>query len=306
MSPSLATKTYTYLYMYICTHIYFTSIYTYVFNTCIYSTSFSYKFHTIWVSTSKEMLLLVSPLLFEWRKYKTFHWCLYRARNKDPTVQNILFAKLCIPSPSTNAGRVEKDWVQPWGEGLGHLGCWESKLNPPMCICSPKTLGCLKSSVASRGCDFTPALLPHKTPPGALCSGVGSPVQQIHGRARPWGWSEAWTSSAMVMGWDSQGCSAWKKRWFQRPYSNLQYLKGLWEIWRGASARAWSDGTRTNDFKWKRVGLNYILRINSLLWQGWGAGTDCPEKLWLCHAWKCSRPVGWGIKQSGLLGGACP
>lgn len=183
MSPSLATKTYTYLYMYICTHIYFTSIFICIFDTCIYSASFSYKFHTIWVSTSKEMLLLVSPLLFEWRKYKTFHWCLYRARIKDPTVQNILFAKLFIPSQSTNVGRMETDSVQPWGEGLGDLDWWESKLNPPMRICNPKTLGCLKSSAASRGCGSTPVLLPHKTPPEVLCSGVGSPVQQICGHA---------------------------------------------------------------------------------------------------------------------------
>jgi len=32
--------------------------------------------------------------------------------------------------------------------------------------------------------------------------------------------------------------------------------------------------------------------LSSLLWEWWGAGTGCPQRLWMLHPWRCSRP-GW-------------
>lgn len=48
----------------------------------------------------------------------------------------------------------------------------------------------------------------------------------------------------------------------------------------------------------KFLTLEIIWRINSkwswgrnvLWWWWWGTGTGCPEKLWMPHPWKCSRP----------------
>ena len=41
---------------------------------------------------------------------------------------------------------------------------------------------------------------------------------------------------------------------------------------------------------WKDLG--WMSRGSSLLWEWWGAGTGCPERLWMPHSWRCSRP-GW-------------
>jgi len=42
---------------------------------------------------------------------------------------------------------------------------------------------------------------------------------------------------------------------------------------------------RTEDWGWMSGG-------SSLLWEWWGAGTGWPERLWMNHPWRCSRP-GW-------------
>jgi len=45
-------------------------------------------------------------------------------------------------------------------------------------------------------------------------------------------------------------------------------------------------------FSWRREDLGWISGGSSLLWEWWGAGTGCPERLWMPHPWRCSRP-GW-------------
>jgi len=45
-------------------------------------------------------------------------------------------------------------------------------------------------------------------------------------------------------------------------------------------------------WKWKREDLGWISGGSSLLWEWWGAGTGCPEKLWMPRPWRCSR-AGW-------------
>ena len=43
---------------------------------------------------------------------------------------------------------------------------------------------------------------------------------------------------------------------------------------------------------WRKEDLGWISEGSSLLWGWWSAGTGCPEKLWMPHPWRCSRP-GW-------------
>ena len=48
-----------------------------------------------------------------------------------------------------------------------------------------------------------------------------------------------------------------------------------------------------------------MLGGNSLLRGWWGTGTGCPEKLWMSHTWKCSRP-GWMGLGATWSSGRCP
>jgi len=43
---------------------------------------------------------------------------------------------------------------------------------------------------------------------------------------------------------------------------------------------------------WKREDLGWMLGGSSLPGEWWGAGTGCPERLWMPRPWRCSRP-GW-------------
>ena len=52
---------------------------------------------------------------------------------------------------------------------------------------------------------------------------------------------------------------------------------------------------------WGREDLGWMSRGSSLLWEWWGARTGCPERLWMPHPWRCSRPGGWGPGQLGLV-----
>jgi len=52
---------------------------------------------------------------------------------------------------------------------------------------------------------------------------------------------------------------------------------------------------------WRKEVLGWMSGGSSLLWEWWGAGTGCPERLWMPHPWRCSRP-GWiGPWQPGLV-----
>jgi len=47
----------------------------------------------------------------------------------------------------------------------------------------------------------------------------------------------------------------------------------------------------------------------SLLWEWWGAGTGCPERLWMFRPWRCSRPgwmEPWAAQSSPRSGGWWP
>jgi len=51
--------------------------------------------------------------------------------------------------------------------------------------------------------------------------------------------------------------------------------------------------------------------LSSLLWEWWGAGTGCPERLWMPRPWRCSRPgwmgpwAAWSILDVEVGGPAC-
>ena len=53
------------------------------------------------------------------------------------------------------------------------------------------------------------------------------------------------------------------------------------------------------------VHLDSIVERNSVLWWRWGIRKDCPEKLWMSHPWKCSRP-GWMGPWAAWSSGRCP
>ena len=60
---------------------------------------------------------------------------------------------------------------------------------------------------------------------------------------------------------------------------------------------------------WGREDLGWLSRGSSLLWEWWGAGTGCPERLWMPHPWRCSRPAwmgAWAAWSSIKWGGWWP
>jgi len=108
-----------------------------------------------------------------------------------------------------------------------------------------RILGCIKSSVASRTREGILPLCSGATPPGVLCPALEPSAQERHGpvgagpeeaccrwpcfgrrvglddpqRSLPtptilWfceRWSEGWSTSPMRTGWESWGCSAWRR-----------------------------------------------------------------------------------------------
>jgi len=46
---------------------------------------------------------------------------------------------------------------------------------------------------------------------------------------------------------------------------------------------------------YKRVDLDWIQGRNFLQWGQWGTGTGCPERSWMPHYWKHSRPSCTGL-----------
>ena len=72
---------------------------------------------------------------------------------------------------------------------------------------------------------------------------------------RPQKWSEGWYPSAVRKGWESWGCSAWRREGSRdgRLIAASQYLKGAYKkAGEGLFTRACSDRTRVNVFKLKK------------------------------------------------------
>ena len=52
------------------------------------------------------------------------------------------------------------------------------------------------------------------------------------------------------------------------------------------------NSVEKKSLNWGREDLGWISGWMSFLWEWWGAGTGCPEWLWMHCTWRCSR-TGW-------------
>lgn len=92
-------------------------------------------------------------------------------------------------------------------------------------------------------------------------------------------------------------------------YNKLLVLKGAYrKSGEGLIIRECSDKTRVNVFKLKEIYIRYKKEI-IFLWEQWGTIiTSCPEKLWMPHICKCSKPSWmelwetWSLRTQALLG----
>ena len=73
----------------------------------------------------------------------------------------------------------------------------------------------------------------------------------------------------------------------------FKYLKEDYKQ-EGNQLFTWVDSDRTseNGFKLNEGRLRSDVRGSFSLRERWGAGTDCSERLWTPHPWRCLRP-GW-------------
>jgi len=88
--------------------------------------------------------------------------------------------------------------------------------------------------------------------------------------------------------------------------TSMQYLKGAYKQ-DGDWLFTWldSDRTRGNGLQLKDGRFRLNIRKTFLLLRAW-TGTSCPEKLWMPHPWRCSRPGQMGLFwQHDLVVGNC-
>lgn len=95
----------------------------------------------------------------------------------------------------------------------------------------------------------------------------------------------------MKTGWERLAIRPGDEKAVGRPSSSLPVTKMGLEKKRQKVIYTWAgcDRARGNVFKANKERFRLDIR-NSLLWQWWGAGTGCPEMLWILHPWKCLRP----------------
>lgn len=173
----------------------------------------------------------------------------------------MLFAKLIIPSPSTNTGRVEDRLSVPLRRRTWESWLLRIKRNPWMCIWGPKPRTASKAVWPVE--DMILLLYSCLTRLHLECcvqvwgSQSNKSLDLLEWvQRRPWGCSEDGPPLPWRLAETVKVVLPGEQKGSERPYSTLQYLKGLQEIWRGTLARACSDETKPNNFKWKRVGLN--------------------------------------------------
>lgn len=119
-------------------------------------------------------------------------------------------------------------------------------------------------------------------------------------------WSKGWNTSPVRTGWESWGCSAWRREGsgntWEQPFS----------IWKGAirkkGVRFFStvcyDRTRGNGLKQKEGRCRLYLRYKFFLQPGWwGTGIGCPETWGVPHSWRHSRSGRRGLWAPWSTGG---
>jgi len=88
-------------------------------------------------------------------------------------------------------------------------------------------LGCISPAAWAQGKGGDSAPLPHsgETPPRESCVQLWSPQHSINlellkqGQRRPQQRSKGWNPSAVRKGWESWGCSAWRREGCGEPFS---------------------------------------------------------------------------------------
>ena len=112
-------------------------------------------------------------------------------------------------------------------------------------------------------------------------------------RGGPQKWSEGWSTSPMRKGWESWGCSAWKRRLWGDLIAAFQYLKGPYrKDGDRLFGRACWDRTGSNGFKLEEGGFKLDTGKNVWQWGWWNTGTGWPERCYTLHPCTHSRP-GW-------------
>ena len=147
---------------------------------------------------------------------------------------------------------------------------------------SNSILVCIRRGVASREREVT-------VPP---CSALIRP----HLEYCVWSWGPLHKndvellerfSSPLKTDWGSWAYSAWRK---EGSGETSLWPSSTWTELRKPFTWVDSDRTRRNSYKLKEGRFRLDVRGNVSLRGWWGTGTDCPEKLWMPHPWRCSRP----------------
>ena len=81
----------------------------------------------------------------------------------------------------------------------------------------------------------------------------------------------------------------------------FQYLKGAYKQ-EGSELFERVDNSRTRGNSFKLKDGRFRLDTGEVVHYEWrGAGTGCPERLWMPRPWRCSRPGWMGPWQPGLV-----
>ena len=152
-------------------------------------------------------------------------------------------------------------------------------------------LGSIRRGVTSRDREVIVPLCSCEAPSGVLCPGLEPPVQKRQravGEGPEEGHEDERRAEAPLLWRQAEGAGLvqpGEKVAAGRLIAAFQYLKGTYkqEGSKGEGEMVLNRGRE--DWGWMSGG-------SSLLWEWWGAGTGCPERLWMLHPWRCSRP-GW-------------
>jgi len=121
-------------------------------------------------------------------------------------------------------------------------------------------------------------------------------------RGGPLRWSEGWSTSSVKKDWGSWDCLAWRsygETSLQPSSTKREFIKQE-EEW--IFTRSCSDRAKRNGFKLKEGRFRSNVRRKLFTQRAVRPWHCCPEKLWVPHPWRCSRP-GWMGPWAAWAGG---